>query len=498
MEGPMRRTLAPWLGSRTANLVLMATAFLLSRALIFFIYLVVLPTSGDNDIRVYARYAHDSELAAQRGGTPYDYHAVEYPPLALAAMILPEWLVNQPSAAERLPPELFARYRVTFRVEMAVADLLGFLLVLYLVRRWFPDESPGQQSQRVLAYIFAGLALGTLVHTRLDMLLGTLMLASLALLLGRRHYLWSFFLLAVAVSYKFIPIALAPLWVIATLRPADLAGLWQWRALPRLLLTGLGRSAVLLGMIVGLFIPTYLYAGPRSLLFLTYHRERGLEIESFYGCYLLLARWFGGDAEVYVSHSSVNVRATGSDLLVALSPLIVGTLLLFATGWLCAVLVRRSGTTLPLAERPLGRQYRLIFVGFTALFLLLFIVGNKVFSPQYLLWVTPLLALLPLSGTRYRAYAAAFLIVCALSTVVVVLWSSQIQGSVLAAEPVRILSGPTVAGLLLLAVRNLLLAGTTAALALALWSNCRPGVGQRRPETLQHVYVGERQGSPLT
>src|SRR5436305_1452401 len=113
-----------------------------------------------------------------------------------------------------------------------------------------------------------------LLYDRLDLILAALVFLALVLLASRAHYGWSFALLAVAIHFKFVPVVLAPVWVVGAMPAGQPLEIWR----PRVL-TGLAvRGGLLLGLVVVGLVPFYLWTGEHCLDFFRYHRARPIEI----------------------------------------------------------------------------------------------------------------------------------------------------------------------------------------------------------------------------
>jgi hypothetical protein len=106
---------------------------------------------------------------------------------------------------------------------------------------------------------------------------------------------------------------------------------------------------------------------------------------------------------------------------------------------------------------------------------MLFILTNKVFSPQYLLWLAPFLALAPFKGRGERMLFGGFLLICLLSTLLVpFLFGADLYDSASLTIP-RSFKEPTVRICVLLIARNVLFAALTLGVARALLGRfCRP------------------------
>jgi len=459
---PLRRGLVDSLKeSPLFNAGLVWSAFLVTRLFLLYAQLVLLPTSGDCDIRIFGHYANSYALATSHGCSVYDYCDPEYPNLALMVMALPNAFCD---------PSDLAAYRGWYRVEMALFDVLAFATAVWLVRRFFGEETRWQRTQRLLAFVAGGLLLGTLLQTRLDAVVGALVLLSLALLVSRLHYVWSFAVLAAAVNFKLVPVVLIPLWVAASLPPALVASIRDKGGPWRLLAACCGRTAVAGALTVALAVPAFLASGGRSLGFLSYHRDRGLEIGSFYSSALLLLRPLGYPEQFGFGHGSINVDAATAPLLARLSPYITLGLVLLAT----AIAVRYV-----LQEKVEGGHRRGNPAGDLAwaasLVLAAFVVGNKVFSPQYLLWLAPLMPLVRLPATRYRLALITLASACALSTIAVLVWQRQIVGETEWIETATNVAGPTAWGSGLLIGRNVVFLGFVLLLG-ASWPGNRRGL----------------------
>jgi hypothetical protein len=433
--------------------------FLVTRLSVFFL----LPPN--TDVLIYAHYAWEHKEAARRGVPFYDYHAaraigeardVEYPPLAVAMMRIPGVFVGD--AGDSFD-SFKVRYYLAFRVGMVFVDGLLLVLFLLLLGRLFPDASRGEKWHRLQICQACLLALWHLLYDRLDLVQTVLTLAALALLTARLHWIWSFIGLAVAVHFKLVPVILAPVWVVGAI-PAG-------QPLPRVLLGLSVRSALLVGLIgLGMAV-FYGLAGERSLDFLAYHRARPLEIGSLAATLPLTLSLFGYPISVHYSYGSINLDSTLTPTLVALAPWATAGLLGAAT-ILLVIHFRRLFAGVPPSAGvnvsfplTLAQLHPLPMVSYSLLFLMLFIATNKVFSPQYLLWLAPLVALVPLRGRERWLFGWAFFLVCVLTTLLApFLFMTDLMVS--PTDP-RDLKHPTSRLVVLLVIRNLLF------LALPLW-----------------------------
>ena len=444
--------------------------------------------SQDSDINLYARYAAEWHAASARGQSFYDLHhqriddeiaratpgraaalreytSVEYPPLAVCLMALPAALVDDPFDGE-FPTGLPPRYARAFVGVLALMDVAVFLLVVLLVCRLFPAESTFEKCERCLVYVLGSWLLYGVIYARLDLGVALAVIGALALLVSRRPWWLSFFVLALGVHFKLMPIVVAPLWLIAALPASSLRG--SWLAILRGLLI---RAGVLAGFGLGILAAFWLWQGSSILGFLGYHKDRGLEIESVWSSFLLLLEPVAGHWSVYHSHGSVNVRSALTPLLTTVASLTMVLSLLAATA-LFVVAARRQR---PAAGVTIAQAHPRLVADCTLLLMLLSIVTNKVFSPQYLLWVLPLIPLVDLRRSARQLY---FLGALATAYLTMRIFPDCFVGDIVYCigrdGDMPIFDGPSPHGVFLLLTRNALCVALAGSLA---WILVRRAVG---------------------
>lgn len=208
-------------------------------------------------------------------------------------------------------------------------------------------------------------AAGPIAYSRLDLIPGLLVAATAAALFT--HPKLASALLGFAAMSKLWPAALA----------AGLVDKWN-RSATWVRLATFGGTLVVVGAITALTSGWDRLVSP-----LTYQDVRGLQIESILATPLIVAATiFPGQWHIAKAPSkSYEIFGPGVDQLVTASSVLMACTILFGLGW---ALWHFLGD----AWSPRS----------TALFLLtmvlLLIVSNKVFSPQYVVWFGPLLAVL--------------------------------------------------------------------------------------------------------
>jgi len=305
------------------------------------------------DIPVYETYGN----AIERGLIPYRDFRLEYPPGALPVFALPVLASERgDSAGFRRAFEGLMKLFGIATVSLAAALLLGL----------------GASRARVTAAL-AGMALfplllGSVVLTRFDLWPALLTVAALTALVWRRDRL-GFGLLGLAVAAKLYPAVLAPL---------ALSYVWRRRG-RREALVCLGVS----GAIVLLSFLPFLVLAPDGVAYsLGRQLSRPLQIESLgSGFFLVAHQLFGLELEMRSGHGSQNLEGLGPAVVaVGLSLLQLGVL---AWIWL-----RRPAT----AEE---------LVRWAAAALVAFVALGKVLSPQFLIWLAPIVPLV--AGRRGRS-----------------------------------------------------------------------------------------------
>ncbi len=239
-----------------------------------------------------------------------------------------------------LVPALFANYAAAFAWEMAVCGV-ALVCVAAAVRR-----------QAALYVALAPVLAGSLILSRFDLWPALLTLAALAALLEERHRLgWG--LLGGAVAAKLWPLVIVPL-----------ALVWSYRA-------GRIRAALVgLAVVAGAFVPFVIVAPHGVWASLSGQASRPLQIESL-GASLFTTF---GHPQVISTHGSQNLAGHGA--VAAFSALVQ-----------VAVLV---ALWVAFARGPRSREH---LVRYAAGTVCAFIVFGKVLSPQYLLWLIPLVPL---------------------------------------------------------------------------------------------------------
>src|SRR4051794_14030156 len=308
------------------------------------------------------------------GQVPYLDFRVEYPPAALPVFLLP---AIGDGHDERT-------YRRNFERLMVVCGLLAIAGVAIAL------SALGAEPDRLVAALgfaaLAPLALGSVILTRFDLWPAALLVLGLAAVLAdwRRTGLG---VLGLAAATKIFPIVVVP--------PA-LAYVWRRHGRREALVCG----AVFAAVVAIIFLP-FVRLSPGGV-WDSLHRQadRPLQIESLGSSFLLVAHQLGAwTVHLDLSHGSQNQGGSLANAFAAIQS-VVQALVVVAL-WIAFA----RGPATP--ER---------LVRYSAAGVAAFIAFGKVLSPQFLIWLLPLVPLV--RGRRGLAASA----VLALALVLTQLW----------------------------------------------------------------------------
>jgi hypothetical protein len=311
------------------------------------------------DTAEYQRYG----VAMVNGHVPYRDFGIEYPPGALPAFALPA--IGEPG---------FTVYNREFQVLIALCGV-GALASMVVVLR-----ALGASAERAAAalgfFALAPLALGSVILYRYDLWPAALAVAGIAGVLARRQRL-GFAALGLGIAAKAFP---------AVLVPPALVYVWRTRGRREALLCLAAAAAV-----VAIVVVPFLALAPHGVWdSIVRQTTRPLQLESLGAAVLLAAHHAAGlGLTLDSSRGSQNLGGSLPDAVgSASSALLVAVLLAI---WVAAA----RGPATP--ER---------LVRYSAASLVAFAALGKVLSPQFLIWLLPLV---PLVRGRRGLVASALL-----------------------------------------------------------------------------------------
>ncbi|HEY8726329.1 MAG TPA: glycosyltransferase 87 family protein, partial [Gaiellaceae bacterium] len=285
----------------------------------------------------------------------YRDFAVEYPPGALPVFALPG--LAEPGRNQ----EVSTGFRRSFETLMwlcGAAALAAMAVILRTLRR----STVNVWAALFLAAI-APLLLGSVILSRFDLWPAALVAAALAALVSGRLRL-GHALLGLGVAAKLYPAVFVPLGV---------AFVWR-RAGRREALTCL---ALGLGVVAAVFAPFVILSPGGVWQSLSVQLTRPLQVESLGSALLLVGHHvFGVGVTGETSHGSQNLAGSAADWLALLSTVLQAGVLI----WIWAAFARGRGDAEALVRS-------------TAAALCAFIAFGKVLSPQFMIWLIPIVPL---------------------------------------------------------------------------------------------------------
>ena len=301
------------------------------------------------DTEVYQRYGD----AIAEGEIPYRDFRPEYPPAALPTFAVPSVAAGAGAAQDD-----YSRWFEAVMVLCGALALLFFALTLRSLGR----EQPAL-SAALLFVAVAPLLLGSVVLSRFDLWPAAIVAGALAALCAGRDRV-ALGALGLGIAAKVYPAVLVPLFLART---------WAVRGRRE----AVASAGVLLAVVAVTFGP-FVVLGPGGVWNAVERQfTRPLQLESL-GASLLLAAHhaFGVDVTIRSSHGSQNLAGTLPDVL---------SIVQSAAG-----VAALAAIWVAFAREPLDRE-RLVRLGAAAVCVL--VALGKVASPQFLLWLVPLVPL---------------------------------------------------------------------------------------------------------
>jgi uncharacterized membrane protein len=301
-----------------------------------------------SDLGIYYEYASNIIM----GKFPYLDFAIEYPPFSLLFFLIPRLIVENIGA-----------YIFVFAIEVFIFNLVVVYVIWEIAKRLRLN-----QIACLTIYTVSLLAIGPIILERYDIIPAVATLLSLYFYTRKQLKLaWLF--LALGIVIKIYPIVLIPFYIISHINQRDLK---QLKA---------GIFILLLVLVISFLPGVFLDANGLWQSFI-YHTERGLQIESSYASVLiflhniaLITVKVGYDAGSIILVSDLaDTFSTVSFWAMTLS---LGIIYLFFWN---------------LSKHHKNDTNNLV-VNYSFVAIAIFILMGKVFSPQYLIWLLPLVPL---------------------------------------------------------------------------------------------------------
>ncbi len=317
------------------------------------------------DTREYAKYARYIDV---RGLVPYRDFSVEYPPLALPVFLLPRLIAGNS----------FSGYMEVFELMMAACGVIAAGLAAFVLAAQRVATRHLVCGVALLA--FSPLLLGAVVLSRYDLFPTMLTVAAITAMYFDRTRT-GFLLLGLGTAAKAFPVVVVPI-----------AAVYVWRRHGRR--AALICLAVFAVVVLACFLP-FLLIAPHGVWWAIHGQEnRPLQIESVGAALFLAAHQLVGlHLTYYFTHSSDNLDGHATLAFAGLMSVLQLVSLLAVWGLYA-----------------LGPATRERLLTSAAAAVCAFIVFDRVLSPQYLIWLAPLVAM---TGGR-RGLAAIALLACAM------------------------------------------------------------------------------------
>jgi len=316
---------------------------------------------------------------------PYRDMQIEYPPLALAAMLLPRPWVNS-----------LAEYGFLFAIEMSLCLVAALYLAARLLARHETDPE-AKRRRMVLALLYGvcfQFAFGILLLTQFDALVSLLVMAALAAQLTGRPRMAAV-TLAAATSAKVFPILLLPLFLLSYLLPARASEVPAQKSRANRQLAGSLLAFCLTLAVIN--IPFLLLGGQAFLDTFRFHAERGLQADSTWGIALTLLEKLG------LAHFDAGMRFGAREIT---GPFVDGALTLSALSSLILPLVVicvYASRVKEAVRQDMPECATALLPSFVLAMTAGFMLTSKVLSPQFFIWLFPLVLLVPgEAGLRVR------------------------------------------------------------------------------------------------
>jgi uncharacterized membrane protein len=282
-----------------------------------------------DDMGLYFRYAQN----VMKGFIPFKDFNIEYPPFSLYYMVLPYLLGGR----------TIETYHLTWNILNAFLLFIPCMIFCIYEKSWRKG------------LIFIGLLAlfpAEITFQRLDVIMAVLVFLSLYASTKHKNYL-SIVLLAFATSLKFVPILLLPALLMQTSKK---------KALLQILLFMI--------IILACLLP-FLFQGAtfaNLLYFWDYNKNREIQLESLWSTIGMI---FHQPVNVYTAYGAKNLSFHYSNVYaqIAMYVTLLYILVCYSIAWF--------------------KKQNIFLLGCVCLMGLILL--NKVLSPQYLLWIIPLI-----------------------------------------------------------------------------------------------------------
>jgi len=330
-----------------------------------------------NDVWWYFKYANDFY---KNRLLPYQDFSMEYPPLSLLNWLIPSLSGN------------YDNFCQLFLLQNILLTIICLFIVYKLLGKFISNKL-----QCILTTIcsLGFIILFPILLLRIDIfptILCLLSVYSFIKYIEIRNNIFSFLawcFVCLGTLVKIYPILLAITFFLFHLKYKDFK---------KLLLYFLVLGIIFLPSLVLIFLPTY-----NSSNFLAYHSERSVQVESLYGSILTFASSISDfQTNIVFGHQSYEIEDQYGRFFAQIS-------LSFTVIFIFILIVYLIYKLLKINNK--NKQIRLCIFGIT-MSIAIFIITNKVFSLQYIIWILPFFIILNgFLQKKLLAYINLFIII---------------------------------------------------------------------------------------
>jgi len=290
------------------------------------------------------------------GGMPYSDFMFEYPPFSMVFMAIPRMFTSNE--------------QIYYIIYSALAFIFFIIGMIYIskISKMYNLTKTNMMAFVAFTLIFTNIFL----LTRYDIFPTTMCIIALYYYLQKK-YCVSWLIISLAVMTKLFPIFIVPFLLIPFLLRKD------WCGAVKGILT-------CTAVCVLISLP-FIIADPSTAFdYLTYHLDRGLQVESVAASFIMILNFFN-PGMITVVHNY------GSDNLAGALPDAIAPLLSY--GFILTFILLLGWVTFKLYERRKSLDHELlqkmvILAGVTSV--MIFLALSKVFSAQFVIWAIMLLA----------------------------------------------------------------------------------------------------------
>jgi uncharacterized membrane protein len=297
---------------------------------------------------------------------PYNDLGWEYPPLSYIFIMLPRLFSSDPWG-----------YQIAFGVEMYLIVAATAVVICVLAK-----ERGRSGNIEMAIFLILSLTMANFIFERFDLVPAALVALSF-FFYSRKRYGLAFAILAIATAVKIYPGILFIVYLMPFIVRHDRSRLMRNAAL--FIITG-----------IAVTIPFIVMAPHDFTSFITYHSNRGVQLESTAASLFLLAKILGlADLNVMYSYGSFDIVSSGADMI---SPAIMPLMIIAIIAVYCAQYITTGSS-----EEENDKSVAFYSLAVIAVF----IVFNKVFSAQYMIWLVPLFAVFLIYAEEWERFVEA-------------------------------------------------------------------------------------------